>query len=398
MSVSTEIRKMEGYKESLDFLLDATKSYTMEWNLEYYVHEVKNAAILRRLLLVFGNAYERIRVKNTQAEDLVAEVETGIIEATEEITKQGTVEGVAVLEEVEADYERILREGWKGYTTGFSKIDQRTGGLFLGHIWAVGAYTGTGKTYFLLQLVLNLLSQGAKIVFFSTEMDKKMMIIRMLSNLSGIGPLRILRGEVDEMEMAELNRAKQVLRSYQGRLFIYDNVFTVQEIRLKYKKHKLKDGCDVVFLDYIQNMVGGSSYDTLATLATDLQKMVRELEPLFIMSSQISQDAANARKGETIKLKGAGEIAAISDVILWLRNNDKKNEEIQRIHDSVPDLGGYSAMESHKILSIRKVRHGLVGSLDMVYKFPSGQVFQTGDEVQQQEEGADELSADDIGT
>lgn len=370
-------------------------------NLDDYVSQVKNASLLRQVIGLFSKYHGESQTEKARAKSIIGSLEHDLVEISEQIRERGGVTSREIVKEVEEDIEKAEKHGWKGYSTGFPKLDERTGGIFPTHIWIVGAYTGTGKTFFMIQLMLNLLEQEAKVMFFSTEMDKKLMMIRMLANLAELGPLKILKGEVTSDEDKEkLSAAKEKMRGWDKQLLLFDKVYTVDEIRLKVKKQVLKGGVDIVFLDYIQNLKGGTSYDELSKITNDLQHMVGELGPTLIIASQVTQEAANWKRGQAIKYKGSGGIPEISDVGLWIRNDDNKNVAAKEMQAKERDLGGYVNYVTHKILMIRKARHGLEGNFEIMSTFPSGRITQTGTKPQtpQAQGETGELSADEIGT
>ena len=302
-------------------------------------------------------------------------MEKDIVEISDKVKDDRAIDAEGILNEIEIDIRRGKKEGWKGYQTKFKGLDERTGGLLPTHCWIIGAYTGVGKTFFILQIILNILEQGAKVMFFSTEMDRKMNMLRLLANLSGVGTIRLIKGDKLEEEQEDIARADKVLRGYKDQLKIYDNVFTVEEIRLKAKKEKLKNGLNVVFIDFIQNLRGDSNiYERMSNAATALQEIAQELQVTMVITSQVAQSSAGWQSKEAIEYKGAGEIAAIADVGLWIKKNDNLDE---------------------REVFIRKIRHGAPGKFHFRLSFPSGRVIylpKDGGEIV--EEGKEVISAD----
>lgn len=212
-----------------------------------------------------------------------------------------------------------------GLKTGFS-IDGQLGGFFPGHMWILGAYTGTGKTFLSLQMALSVLKQQRSVGFFSLEMSAEEIFYRLAGNISGKGAKQLETGKYQQ----DLNKALEQVNGYGDRLHIYDDVFTFESLRLKCKKQKLKYGLDVFFIDFIQNMRGdGSIYERMSTIIVQIQQLAKELQATAVILSQISNENA-AVKSEVLTYKGAGEIAQVADVGLWLEKvKDREGEPIE---------------------------------------------------------------------
>ncbi len=107
----------------------------------------------------------------------------------------------------------------------------------------------------------------------------------------------------------------------QYRPIIYDDIRTTDEIRLKTKKHKLQDDIQIVAVDYAQNLRGsGSLYERMSDAAEKLFSMGRELGVTVIVLSQVNNESVK-EESPVIGLKGAGELAAAADIVLWLKRN-----------------------------------------------------------------------------
>jgi len=111
--------------------------------------------------------------------------------------------------------------------------------------------------------------------------------------------------------------AEKTLRKWG--LVVYDDVYNVDAMRLKIKKHKLQGGADVVCVDFIQNLSGaGTLYERISDGIVKLQQMAKELEVTMLVASQVNNEAMRSNN-EVIGLKGAGELAASADIVLWLK-------------------------------------------------------------------------------
>lgn len=244
------------------------------------------------------------------------------------------------LQEVRTDYKekRIV-----GYKSGIEILDNCTGGFLPRFFWVVGAYTNVGKSRFSLQMILNVLRQGGKVVLFSLEMSDLINASRMLSNSSGLGSLEIFQGN----ESAELKECWDWLGKQD--LMIYDNKWSINEMQAIVKKHKNLGGVDLVIIDYAQNLVSeGDIYSRMSRAALESSFLAQDNHCAVLLVSQISNEGARSKKGDVISYKGAGELASAPDVGLFLeRLRDREGE----------------TRDNRLLCKIVKNRHGMLGKI-----------------------------------
>lgn len=359
VAIRTQLKKQEiDPAPVLQTLIEAYENPVFGVNVMRFIEQIKNKSLLRQIIRTTTQQGYNAQLEDAEAQKILTELESGLLEIADRAVEARSTDAQAIVDEVQADLDKAMDEGWHGFDTGFGKLDERTGGLIPTQSWIVGAYTGVGKTFFLLQVILNVLEQGGKVVLFSTEMDRKMNILRMLGNLAGLGTLNMMRGKMLENELDEFKKAQEKMRAWKDQLTIYDNVYDIATIRLKSKKLKLTKGLDIIVVDFIQNLRGRESiYERMSEAAVALQQMAQELNVTMLIGSQVSQNAAGWQSKEAIEFKGAGEIAAIADVALWLmKDKSGMDESLRKVY-------------------IRKVRHGAPAKFDTKLQFPSGRMI-----------------------
>jgi replicative DNA helicase len=99
----------------------------------------------------------------------------------------------------------------------------------------------------------------------------------------------------------------------------------------------------------------------MSNAAIGLQQIAQELGITVVIVSQVNQASADWQNKEAIEYKGAGEIAAVADVALWMR----KSEDDKSMREVI----------------LRKVRHGVPGYFIIRLSFPSGRVIDVDGEV-----------------
>lgn len=250
-------------------------------------------------------------------------------------------------------------DAYIGIPTGFSKIDKTIDGLRKGHMWVVGGYTSTGKTWWSLNVVNNIMME-TPVTFFSLEMSKPDIVSRMLAIQSGIGSTKIQRHEFSSpQELEKYGKARERLLS--SKLKICASLkMTLDEMILAMTRDIIKNKTRVFVIDYIQQIRVGNKeeYGALTEISTTLQAFALKTNTTIITLSQISNEGAKEQSREHMVFKGSGAIAASADYAIQLFHTHKKEERLQRLRDGLPLL-----VE----VAIMKNRHGAIGEVDMEF-------------------------------
>jgi len=102
-------------------------------------------------------------------------------------------------------------------------------------------------------------------------------MMKMIANLSDVPQKYLLTGDIRaDQKQAVSNAMVRIKNLYKP--IIYDDVYSMDEIRLKAKKHKLQDNINIVALDYVQNLRGkGSLFERMEEAAWQLYALGKEL-------------------------------------------------------------------------------------------------------------------------
>ncbi len=270
----------------------------------------------------------------------------GLEMKTDELMKVfETKDGVSVedlLKKLDEEIKHNKDNGLVGYKTNFKTLDRITDGVIIPHIWMIGGYTGTGKSFFVLNMMIQLMRNGMRPIFFSTENSDTRNVLRMLGCMTGISEMKLLRGKIEnEFMELKIQKAKKELKDFN--LFVYDDVYNTKKIKAIAKKHKKKNKSNLIIVDYIQQLdtEEGEIYNQMKKVSMELQRIAIDLNMAVIGVSQVSNAEAMKDSDDLMTFKGGGEITAIADIAIWLRR-DKKDKTILKAH-------------------LKKVRHGMEG-------------------------------------
>lgn len=273
------------------------------------------------------------------------------------VKERESTEITDIMQEYEAtqlEYAEKTENGKKllGHSSGFAKIDTIIDGLRSQHIWVIGGYTSSGKTFFSLNLLNSLIEQKVPTAFFSLEMSKIDVISRLLGLNARVNGIKILKGSLPEEEYKLATQAKNKLLN--APITIHTTTRTLSELKMSIIEQKLRNKVEVVFIDYVQlvNVEGASGdYEAMKRTALDLQNLAKEQNITIVLLSQLSNESVRNKKSNIMGFKGAQDIAASADfaVELWVEDEKKKDELIK--------LGEPLPIKCH----VKKNRHGGTG-------------------------------------
>ena len=252
--------------------------------------------------------------------------------------------------------------------TGFSKLDEITGGLEGGDVIVIGARPGVGKSAFTSQIILEMAKAGKRIGFYNLEMSEKQVYERLLSNQSGIRLNRIRRAIQflgDEKERFE--SANQMLGKMD--ILISSGTKSVSEIRNECRHQEL----DCIIIDYLQLVRADTRYQSRASEVGAISKAIKalamELNVPIIALSQLNRTSEMRETKEPTmgELREAGDIEQDASIIILLWNLDNEDK-------------------TRKGLKVDKNRQGELGKI--VYRFDGNEMrFQETEEELKSKDG-----------
>lgn len=246
--------------------------------------------------------------------------------------------------------------------TGLRQIDEKYLGICPKEVWTIGAYTGSCKTFFVLQISLNIAKQHKRVLYFSLEMPSEALLARLWGNIAVIDATRLEYGLLNPQEFQKKKDSQQDLEDLDNYLMFKDNVYTVAGIKNEISDCEKSDKKpDIVIVDFIQNLQSeDDEYTKLSEAMVDFQQFAKEKDFSFILCSQVSNDEAKAGTNSSIiGYKGSGAIAHASDMGLWLNKTTDYN-----VANSFLEIDVY----------MRKVRRGPNAKLPFTVVFPGGRV------------------------
>ncbi len=221
-----------------------------------------------------------------------------------------------------------------GLSTGLVDLDRKISGLNKSDLILIAARPGMGKTSLALNIALNAAKKsGRTIAFFSLEMSREQLGMRLMSNESFVDNQTLVTGRLSEEEWAKIGLASSALS--QTDIRVDDNpTITVAEINAKCRR---LDNLALVVVDYLQlmtssgerNSAGENRQQIVSDISRALKIMAKELNVPVICLSQLSRanEARQDKRPMLSDLRESGAIEQDADIVLFLYRDDYYHED-----------------------------------------------------------------------
>jgi replicative DNA helicase len=299
-------------------------------NVEYYARIVKEKATLRSLIYAANKILHSAYEASEGADDVLDEAEQAIFGIAERGVRQGFVSleqlvhsSVDTLEKLHARQELIT-----GVPSGFTDLDELTAGFQPSDLVIVAARPSMGKTSLVLNIAQHVGKLQRTVGFFSLEMSKEQLFIRMLTSEARIDAHRLRTGFLGEKDWDRLGQALGVLGD--ARVFIDDTPsIGVLEMRAKARRLMAEHGLDLLIVDYIQLMQARGRAENrtqeLAAVSRSLKGLAKELNVPILVLSQLSRapESRSDHRPQLSDLRESGALEQDADVVLFIYREDQ---------------------------------------------------------------------------
>ena len=320
------------------YLHTITSAVPIAANASYYAGIVREKAILRRLvdagtrIVQFGYAGEG------DVDDLVDQAQAEVYQVTD---KRNTEDYAplseimdGVLDEIEAIGNRDA--GLYGVPTGFADLDDLTNGLHAGQMIIVAARPAVGKSTLALDLCRAAsIHNNLTSVFFSLEMTRSEITMRLLSAEAKVPLNHIRNGQLSEDDWTKLARKMGEVSS--APVFIDDSPnMTMMEIRAKARRLKQRHDLRLVVIDYMQLMTSGKKVESrqleVSEFSRQIKLLAKELEVPIIALSQLNRgpEQRSDKRPMLSDLRESGSLEQDADMVVLLHREDLYERESTR--------------------------------------------------------------------
>jgi len=264
-------------------------------NAIQYAKIIRDNAALRRMIKAASDISNRCFDNTAEVDDIIDYAESTIFDIAANKTKTSVFSiGSIINTNIDTLEERRGNKSLiSGVSTGFKKLDTLTSGLQNSDLIILAARPGMGKTALALNLARNVAVEAEMpALFFSLEMAKEQLSMRLLCSEARIDSSHVRNGFFSDEEWDKLTGAADVLS--EAPIYIDDSSeLTSLEIKTKARRLKLEKGIGLIIIDYIQLMKPRISKDRrdleISEMSRSLKALAKELNIPIIALSQLNR-------------------------------------------------------------------------------------------------------------
>jgi len=292
----------------------------------YYAKIVSDKAILRRLIHAGTRIAQSGYESQGEVEDLVNQAQSEVFAVVSQTAKDDYVGLSESIDFAIRDIEMAQNRGGSltGIPTGFTNLDTYTHGLHTGQLVIVAARPSVGKSTFALDVARNAsIKNNQATIFFSLEMGRSEIAMRMLSAESGIYLQSMRKGTLTEGDWAKLAAVRGKIND--APLYIDDSPnMSLVEIRAKCRRLAQQVELKMVVIDYIQLMSSGKKVESrqqeVSEFSRALKLLAKELGVPVVALSQLNRqpEQTKDKKPELSHLRESGSLEQDADVVILL--------------------------------------------------------------------------------
>ncbi len=304
-------------------------------NIEYYARIVREKSTLRRLIFaamrIAGEAYGA----DQDADLILDEAEGAIFAIADKRMKAGFVPMRDLVKENFPKIEQLFEQKRlvTGVPTGFVDLDEMTRGLQPGDMVIVAARPSMGKTSLVLNIAQHVSVQPDMTVgFFSLEMSREALFIRLLTAEAQIDGHRLMSGAIGQKDYTRLSHALETLSAM--RLYIDDSAgISVMEMRAKARRLQSEHGLSLLIVDYVQLMSARGRFENrvleVSSISRSLKALAKELRVPVVVLSQLSRapEARPDKRPMLSDLRESGALEQDADVVMMIFREDFYNRD-----------------------------------------------------------------------
>lgn len=349
-----------GGASTLTELYEATFSTA---NIVAYAQVVKDKSQLRKIIRALNQlSEEAYEPQQESVDDFVHQMESQIYALSDERTGSELLSATDVIKSSIERLEELANKKTEvtGTPTGFVDLDRMTAGFQPQEFLILAARPSMGKTALSLNIAVNsALRAEHKVAYFSLEMSKEQLMLRILASEAKIDLSKLRIGKIPNDGWSQLiDTAAKISESH---LYIDDSSgISPFEILAKSRRLKNKVGLDLVIVDYLQLMDLKREVENRQTAVSEisktLKKVAKELNVSVLALAQLNRslESRSDRRPLLSDLRESGSLEQDADLIMMIYRDDYYETE--------------SENRGIAEVIISKQRNGPVGTVKMAWK------------------------------
>lgn len=352
----------------LSFLSDMLLDVRTDRHIRVHADQLVRCYILRSLITSLQEKQTKALQPETDITDLLAELDTLICSLQHEMIPASTLEaaGVAARRALDDSYRRQAEKEAGVHNqiyTGVTELDRLSGGLYKGELTVLAGRPSMGKSAVALWMALNAARQGKAAAFFSVEMSKEQIVIRLLSMMSGVDGNSLRFKGTSAADRQRLEKAQKELERLPMTLE-YCGSDTVEDIRAKAQTLHKQGKLNVLFVDYLnlinivvsKNQLQETTDLALGNIVRKIKLMAEEMDIPVVLLAQMNRESERRPAPNfpvLSDLRNSGAIEQVADAVIFVYRAEKYG--ITHDPKTKEDLRGVG------LLLLAKNRNGATG-------------------------------------
>jgi replicative DNA helicase len=331
----------------------------------YYAEIVAEKSTFRQVIEASTETLREAYDESLEASQVVARAEARVFNILDERGNTSVSSMQDILHEAMDRLEARMRGEFLhgGVETGFSKLDEQTGGLHNSELIVIAARPSMGKTAFALNIAGDVaIRQQVPTLFVSLEMAAIELAERLLCSVAKVNGHRLRNGTIsqeDRMRLVEtsgeISRAPLFVDDSPGR--------TVTEVAAAARRIRRREGrLGLIVIDYLQLLEPDNPKDPrqeqVSKMTRRLKSLAREMEVPIVCLAQLNRqtEAAKDNIPRLSHLRESGAIEQDADVVMFVH----REEYYHRGEDA-------KQYEGKAQIIVAKQRNGPVGEIDLAW-------------------------------
>ena len=308
-----------------------------------YARIVRDDALMRGILETTRQIQAEVLAHRGDPRELIERAEAALFKIGHEggMAEMRTIE--SVLHEEIDKLEELSRSdiGLTGTPSGFTDIDDLTGGFQPGNLIVLAARPSMGKSTLATNIAENAAIEHDKpVALFSLEMSETELAHRFIASQAKVSSDNLRKGLVKADRWPKVLRAVEKLAA--APIFIDDSSdIGVLEMRAKARRlHARHGGLGLIVVDYLQLVRADGRSDSrveqVGAISRGLKILARELDIPVVAVSQLSRAVESRHPPVPMlsDLRESGQLEQDADVVMFVYREEYYDQESERLGEA----------------------------------------------------------------
>ncbi len=368
ITLEEELKKALTEEEfgGLDYLTSLPDKVPYAATIEQHTEIIRKNSIRRKIIALSFEMNQKAFNNMIEVPDLLDELESKVFKITQGDIRSEAFSIKEILNNL-FNMEAFLNPDSQatGVPSGFTYLDDLTGGFQRGEMIVIAARPSMGKTTLALNIAKHVSVVGnIPCAFFSCEMSRQQLVQNMLCSQARIDTASLRTGRLTEIESSSLATAAGQLA--EAPLYIDDTPgITLRELSAKARRLVQQYDIQILFIDYLQLMTppklgrSATREQEISVISRGLKALARELNIPVVVLAQLNREVEKRQgrqgtnKPRMSDLRESGAIEQDADVIILLHRDyyyTRREED-----------------RNKALLIVAKQRNGPTGDVEVAY-------------------------------